>query len=36
MESLLNKEIIFRNNDVENPYYEVYDKFLMRWMQSSK
>ncbi|MEY3198778.1 MAG: hypothetical protein RJA13_736, partial [Bacteroidota bacterium] len=30
---LLNKEMIFYNSSVEKPYYEVYDKFLMRWLQ---
>jgi AAA+ ATPase superfamily predicted ATPase len=34
MESLLAKEMIFYNNSVEKPYYEVYNKFLMRWLQS--
>lgn len=34
LESLLTKEMIFYNNSVERPYYEVYNKFLMRWMQS--
>ena len=34
MESLLTKEMIFYNSSVEKPYYEVYNKFLMRWLQS--
>ncbi|MBI3511449.1 MAG: ATP-binding protein [Bacteroidetes bacterium] len=33
MEALLEKELIFQNTMAENPYYEVYDKFLMRWLQ---
>jgi len=33
LQSLLNKEMIFYNSSVEKPYYEVYDKFLMRWLQ---
>jgi hypothetical protein len=33
LDALLTKEMIFYNNSVENPYYEVYNKFLMRWMQ---
>ncbi|OFX17549.1 MAG: hypothetical protein A2033_00235 [Bacteroidetes bacterium GWA2_31_9] len=33
IEALLEKELIFYNTSVENPYYETYDKFLMRWMQ---
>ena len=33
IEALLKKEIIFYNSGVENPYYEVYDKYLMRWIQ---
>lgn len=33
MDALLKKEIIFHNTGVEKPYYEVYDKFLMRWLQ---
>lgn len=33
MDALLKKEIIFYNSGTEAPYYEVYDKFLMRWMQ---
>ena len=35
LESLLTKEMIFYNNSVEKPYYEVYNKFLMRWLQST-
>lgn len=33
IDALLNKEIIFYNIGVEKPYYEVYDKYLMRWLQ---
>lgn len=33
LDALLKKEIIFHNTSVEMPYYEVYDKFLMRWLQ---
>jgi AAA+ ATPase superfamily predicted ATPase len=31
--ALLEKELIFYNASTEKPYYEVYDKFLMRWLQ---
>jgi len=34
IESLLKKEMILHNAGVEVPYYEVYDKYLMRWLQS--
>ncbi len=33
IDSLLEKELIYYNSLVEHPYYEVYDKFMMRWMQ---
>lgn len=33
IDALLAKEIIFYNTSVNSPYYEVYDKFLMRWLQ---
>lgn len=33
IESLIQKEMIYYNAGVEQPYYEVYDKFLMRWLQ---
>jgi len=33
LEALLEKEMIFYNASVEHPYYETYDKYLMRWMQ---
>ena len=32
--ALLTKEMILHNISVERPYYEVYDKFLMRWIQN--
>ena len=32
IQSLLSKEMIFYNTSVKKPYYEVYDKFLMRWL----
>lgn len=34
LEALLTKEMIFHNSTVDKPYYEVYDKFLMRWLQT--
>ncbi len=33
LDALLEKEMIFYQTGVEKPYYEVYDKFLMRWLQ---
>ena len=33
IDALLKKEIIFYNSGVEKPYYEVYDKYLMQWLQ---
>lgn len=33
MEALLHKELVFQNTHVEKPYYQVYDKFLLRWLQ---
>jgi hypothetical protein len=35
LNSLLDKELIYYNSAVEHPYYQVYDKFMMRWMQHS-
>lgn len=35
MEALLEKELIYYNAGVAKPYYEVYDKFLLRWMQQT-
>jgi AAA+ ATPase superfamily predicted ATPase len=31
--ALIEKELIYFNSSEEKPYYQVYDKFLMRWMQ---
>jgi hypothetical protein len=36
LEALLHKELIYYNSSVEQPYYEVYDKFLMRWIQHTQ
>jgi len=36
MEALLKKEIIFFDSSVEKSYYEVYDKYLMRWIQHQR
>ncbi len=33
MDSLLNKEMVYYNSGIAEPYYAVYDKFLMRWLQ---
>lgn len=33
LDALLEKEMIFYQTAVKEPYYEVYDKFLMRWLQ---
>ena len=33
LESLLDKEMIYKNSSIKEPYYAVYDKFLMRWLQ---
>ncbi|MCE9539009.1 MAG: ATP-binding protein [Bacteroidetes bacterium] len=33
IEALVEKEMIYYNTGVAKPYYEVYDKFLMRWLQ---
>jgi AAA+ ATPase superfamily predicted ATPase len=33
LSALLEKELIYFNSSEEIPYYQVYDKFLMRWMQ---
>jgi AAA+ ATPase superfamily predicted ATPase len=33
LESLLAKEMIYYNSGIKEPYYAVYDKFLMRWLQ---
>lgn len=34
LDALIKKELVFYNSAVETPYYEVYDKYLMRWIQS--
>jgi len=34
IESLLNKEMIFRENDNTGSYYSVYDLFLARWLEN--
>ncbi|WP_352423265.1 ATP-binding protein [Proteiniphilum sp.] len=34
LEALVDKAIIYHNLSVEEPYYEVEDKFLMRWLQN--
>lgn len=33
LESLLQKEMIYKDTSIAEPYYAVYDKFLMRWLQ---
>ena len=33
LEALLQKEMIYYNSSIAQPYYAVYDKFLMRWLQ---
>lgn len=33
MEALLAKEMVYYNSGTKEPYYAVYDKFLMRWLQ---
>ncbi|MBK8146163.1 MAG: ATP-binding protein [Bacteroidetes bacterium] len=33
LESLIEKEMVYKNGDTENVHYAVYDKFLMRWLQ---
>ena len=33
VDALMEKEMIYRTNYEEKPYYIVYDKFLLRWMQ---
>lgn len=34
MDALLEKELVMHQVSTERPYYEVYDKFLMRWLQT--
>lgn len=36
IEALLHKQLIFQNVSVGKPYFEVYDKFLMRWLQKNQ
>ena len=33
LDALMEKEMIFYQSGVEKPFYEVYDKYLMRWLQ---
>ena len=33
LNSLLDKELVYYNSSVQQPYYQVYDKFMMRWME---
>jgi len=33
LESLLQKEMLYYNSTIAKPYYAVYDKFLMHWLQ---
>ncbi|MES2589249.1 MAG: hypothetical protein V4622_09720 [Bacteroidota bacterium] len=33
LSSLVEKDMIFYNGGIENPYYEVQDKFLMLWLR---
>jgi uncharacterized protein len=33
LEALLEKEMVYHYTGSERPHYEVYDKFLMRWLQ---
>lgn len=35
LEALITKEMLFHNTGVAKPYYEVYDKYLMRWIQAN-
>lgn len=32
IEALVEKEMVYCHSGIEQPYYEVYDKFLMRWL----
>jgi len=34
LDALIIKEMVYVNNSIEKPYYSVYDKFLMRWLQN--
>jgi uncharacterized protein len=33
LEALLAKEMVYYDTSIKEPYYAVYDKFLMRWLQ---
>lgn len=33
LDALLKKELVFHNLGIEQAYFEVYDKYLMRWIQ---
>ena len=33
MAALIEKDLVYHNTSVEQPYYTIYDKFLMRWLQ---
>jgi len=36
LDALTTKELIFFDSGVEKSYYEVYDKYLMRWIQNTQ
>ena len=36
LEALLQKEMVYRDTSIQQPYYAVYDKFLLRWLQQHK
>lgn len=36
LDALLKKELVFHNTSVGKPYFEVYDKYLMRWIQHTQ
>ncbi|HBG70941.1 MAG: hypothetical protein A2W93_03435 [Bacteroidetes bacterium GWF2_43_63] len=33
MAALIEKDLVYHNTSIEQPYYTIYDKFLMRWLQ---
>jgi AAA+ ATPase superfamily predicted ATPase len=33
LEALITKEMVYYDTSIKEPYYAVYDKFLMRWLQ---
>ncbi len=33
LSALIEKGLLYQNSSIENPYYTIYDKFLMRWLQ---